>query len=97
MACIEDRQRWSNRLQAGLNLKRYDAFLAMKETHLSGLMQQADRQLQLQLEQKQGKLNTLTASLQALNPAASCAADTASSCSRARSLQISTACRKIRR
>ncbi len=51
-------------------MKRYDAFLAMKETHLSGLMQQADRQLQLQLEQKQGKLNTLAASLQALNPAA---------------------------
>ena len=70
MACIEDRQRLVEQAAGRLNLKRYDAFLAMKETHLSGLMQQADRQLQLQLEQKQGKLNTLTASLQALNPAA---------------------------
>ncbi len=70
MACIEDRQRLVEQAAGRLNLKRYDAFLAMKETHLSGLMQQADRQLQLQLEQKQGKLNTLAASLQALNPAA---------------------------
>lgn len=70
MACIEDRQRLVEQAAGRLNLKRYDAFLAMKETHLSGLMQQADRQMQLQLEQKQGKLNTLTASLQALNPAA---------------------------
>lgn len=70
MACIEDRQRLVEQAAGRLNLKHYDAFLAMKETHLSGLMQQADRQLQLQLEQKQGKLNTLTASLQALNPAA---------------------------
>ena len=42
----------------------------MREAHLAGLMEQADRQLRLHLEQKQGKLNTLTASLQALNPAA---------------------------
>ena len=70
MACIEDRQRLVEQAAGRLNLKHYDAFLAMKETHLSGLMQQADRQLQLQLEQKQGKLNTLAASLQALNPAA---------------------------
>ncbi len=70
MACIEDRQRLVEQAAGRLNLQRYDAFLAMKEAHLSGLMEQADRQLQLHLEQKQGKLNALTASLQALNPAA---------------------------
>ena len=41
MACIEDRQRLVEQAAGRLNLKRYDAFLAMKETHLSGLMQQA--------------------------------------------------------
>lgn len=94
MACIEDRQSWVEQAAGRLNLQRYDAFLAMCEARLAGLMEQADRQLRLHLEQKQGKLNTLTASLQALNPAASCAAATASSCSMTRSLQISTACRK---
>ncbi|WP_370849843.1 exodeoxyribonuclease VII large subunit [Megasphaera sp.] len=70
MARIDSEERRVEQVTARLNLQRYDAFLAMKETEVAGLMEKAERQLRLQLQQKEGRFRTLQASLTALNPAA---------------------------
>lgn len=70
MARIDSEERRVEQVTARLNLQRYDAFLAMKETEVASLMEKAERQLRLQLQQKEGRFRTLQASLTALNPAA---------------------------
>ena len=70
MARIDSEERRVEQVTARLNLQRYDAFLAMKETEVASLMEKAERQLRLQLQQKEGRFRILQASLTALNPAA---------------------------
>lgn len=70
MARIDSEERRVEQVTARLNLQRYDAFLAMRETEVASLMEKAERQLRLQFQQKEGRFRTLQASLTALNPAA---------------------------